>query len=564
VRHHGQRRNLVFKIASTAEEFDAIHRLNHATFAVEIPQHAASPDGRLIDRYHRENTYAVCLGEGAVVGMVSGRCARPFSLDHKLSELDSHLPPHRRAVEIRLLAVAAGYRHSAVFAGLVRLIMQHFLHEGCDLAVISGTVRQAKLYRHLGFRPFAMPVGTAQALYQPMLLTLEALHEGPLLRTSQSAASQSAPDTAANFLPGPVALRSDVLAAAGAAPISHRDVLFLEQLARVRGALASLVCARHALLLVGTGTLGNDAVAAQLRCLEGPGLVLSNGEFGERLADHAVRWNLSFSHVRQEWGRAYDWRQLEVLVARSRPRWVWSVLCETSTGVLNCKKRLLALAESVGADLCLDAVSAVGLFPVNLEGVRFATAASGKGLAALPGLVAVLHDGRIAPEGSVPRYLDLAMYEAASGVPFTHSSNLLGALDHSLAGTRWQEKFQRVERASVDLRKHLRELGLTLAAADADAAPGILTIALPAGVDSECLARTLSEVGIQIAWASGYLRERNWVQMCLMGEFDEAVALRGARRLAGEVVRATAAGAAAGGAAAASPATSWAALPPPR
>jgi aspartate aminotransferase-like enzyme len=331
-------------------------------------------------------------------------------------------------------------------------------------------------------------------------------------------------------------------------------VFFLEQLARVRGALAGLVCARHALLLVGTGTLGNDAVAAQLRCLEGPGLVLSNGEFGERLADHAVRWNLSFLHVRQEWGRAYDWPQLEGLVARSRPRWVWSVLCETSTGVLNCKARLLALAESVGADLCLDAVSALGLFPVNLEGVRFATAASGKGLAALPGLVAVLHDGRIAPEGSVPRYLDLAMYETASGVPFTHSSNLLAALDHSLVGTCWQEKFQRVERASATLRRHLRELGLTLVAADADAAPGIVTVALPAGVDSECVARALSEAGIQIAWASGYLRQRNWVQMCLMGEFDEAAALRGARRLAWEVERAAAAGAA----------TSWAARPPRR
>src|SRR5215472_14491082 len=199
VRHNGQRRNLVFKIASTADEFDSIHRLNHTTFAVEIPQHAASPDGRLIDRYHRENTYAVCVCEGEVVGMVAGRCARPFSLDHKLRDLDAHLPPHRKAVEIRLLAVVAGYRHSAVFAGLVRLIMQHFLHEDCDLAVISGTVRQAKLYRHLGFRPFATPVGTAQALYQPMFLTLEALHEGPLSR-----ASRAAPDTAANYLPGPV------------------------------------------------------------------------------------------------------------------------------------------------------------------------------------------------------------------------------------------------------------------------------------------------------------------------------------------------------------------------
>ena len=41
-----------FKIASTAAEFEAIHRLNHATFAVEIPQHPRTPDGRLVPRQH--------------------------------------------------------------------------------------------------------------------------------------------------------------------------------------------------------------------------------------------------------------------------------------------------------------------------------------------------------------------------------------------------------------------------------------------------------------------------------------------------------------------------------
>jgi len=518
---HPQHRKLRFKIATTVAEFEAIHRLNHATFALEIPQHAANPVGRLVDRFHADNTYVVCLSGDTVVGMVAGRCSRPFSLDQKVPDLDAHLPPHRKAVEIRLLAVAPAYRHSAVFAGLVRMISRHFMDKQCDLALISGTVRQLKLYRHLGFRPFGSPVGSDDALYQPMFLTLDALQRTDLFRSRGTRMRR-----AANFLPGPVAIGDEVLAACAASPISHRDPAFVEQLGHVRNRLAQLAGARHAVLLVGTGTLGNDVVAAQLRCTAGHGVVLSNGEFGERLIDHARRWNLQFSTLKYDWGLPFDWAQLRAKLDRIRPQWVWAVLCETSTGIHNSKERLLASCTSIGADLCLDAVSAVGLFPVNLAGVRLATAVSGKGLAALPGLVAVFHDGRVAPAGQVPRYLDIAEYESAAGVPFTHSSNLVASLDRSLSATHWPEKFERVARDSLELRANLRKLGLQVVAPEAEAAPGIVTIALPAGTDSEDVAKALSAEGMQISSMSSYLRRRNWVQVCLMGAYDSLALLR--------------------------------------
>src|SRR6478736_2429314 len=96
---------LQFKIADSAQEFEAIHRLNYRTFVEEIPQHAANAEQRLVDRFHAENRYAICLHEGQVVGMIAGRCERPFSLEGKLSDLARYLPPHQKAVEIRLLAV---------------------------------------------------------------------------------------------------------------------------------------------------------------------------------------------------------------------------------------------------------------------------------------------------------------------------------------------------------------------------------------------------------------------------------------------------------------------------
>ncbi|MEO8018788.1 MAG: GNAT family N-acetyltransferase [Pseudomonadota bacterium] len=163
---------LVYKIAAQPE-FSAIHRLNYETFVEEIPQHAPNTGRLLIDRFHAQNTYVVCLADTRLVGMVSGRSERPFSLDQKLANLDRCLPPHRNALEIRLLAVRREYRKTSVFIGLMRFLSTHFMERGCDLAVISGTVRQLKLYRHLGFEAFGDRVGAADATYQPMYLTLD-------------------------------------------------------------------------------------------------------------------------------------------------------------------------------------------------------------------------------------------------------------------------------------------------------------------------------------------------------------------------------------------------------
>lgn len=165
-------KDLEFKIADQACEFDAIHALNYCTFVEEIPQHAPNPERRLVDAFHHENTYAICLAQGRLVGMLAGRAERPFSLDRKLADLERLLPAHRRPMEVRLLAVAPGYRSSAVMAGLVAALAQRFGSSGYDLALISGTLRQTRLYQHMGFKPFGPQVGTAQVPYQPMYLDL--------------------------------------------------------------------------------------------------------------------------------------------------------------------------------------------------------------------------------------------------------------------------------------------------------------------------------------------------------------------------------------------------------
>src|SRR5919108_311200 len=59
-----------------------------------------------------------------------------------------------------------------------------------------------------------------------------------------------------------------------------------------------------------------------------------------------------------------------------------------------------------------------------------------------------------------------------------------------------------------------------------EAAPGVITLQVPAEVGSANMARALARKGIEVAWQSRYLRERNWLQIALMGEIDEAALRR--------------------------------------
>ncbi len=59
---------LIYKIATEPHEFELIYRLNYRTFVEEIPQHSANREKRLIDRFHEENTYIVCMNGAELLG----------------------------------------------------------------------------------------------------------------------------------------------------------------------------------------------------------------------------------------------------------------------------------------------------------------------------------------------------------------------------------------------------------------------------------------------------------------------------------------------------------------
>lgn len=509
-----------FQIATTPAHFEQIRRLNHRTFAGEIPQHEPNARGELVDGREQESTFIVALRGERVVGMIAVADRRPFSVEQKLPDFEELVPAARSICEIRLLSVEREHRAGVVFHGLARELARLCLERGYDLAVISGARHQLRLYRRLGFVPFGPEVGTPEAPYQPMYLTLDALRsrERVVLR-GRNGADQA---TGATLTAGPTEPLPAVTRALTSPPESHRGPAFHALLADVRRRLRDLTGARHAQLLLGSGSLANDVVAGQLSLVGAPGVVLAHGEFGDRLADHARRWRLDPHVVRRDWGTAFTRDDVErALDATAGVAWLWAVHCETSTGVLNDLDMLRDACQPRGVEICLDAISSVGTLPVELGEVALATASANKGLGSVPGLSVVFHRDAVdsAPD-RLPRYLDLGMYAAADGVPFTHSSPLVAALGAAL---RRFDDPDAVFGATADdgawLRARLRGLGLDLVARGDDVSPAVVTIRLPDSVSSETVGAAMEDAGYRLGFRSEYLLRRNWIQVCLMGAY---------------------------------------------
>jgi hypothetical protein len=106
-------KSLVYKIANTVDEFEQIFRLNYKTFTEEIPQNEVNAEKRVVDKFHAENTYLICVEGDCLLGMMAMRDKRPFSLDEKLEDLDSYLPAYKFICEIRLLAIEPDKRSTS-------------------------------------------------------------------------------------------------------------------------------------------------------------------------------------------------------------------------------------------------------------------------------------------------------------------------------------------------------------------------------------------------------------------------------------------------------------------
>jgi aspartate aminotransferase-like enzyme len=516
-----------FKRAETSNEIEEIHRLNHRIFAEEIGQHACRADGRLIDRFHDQNEYFIASRGGSLVGMVSAHAGPEFSVASRLRD-DAVLRGLRAPLEVRLLAIVPEYRNGALVAGLLSQLEVYARANGYSDLVISGIVEREAMYRKLGFEAMGPSSPCGAAAFTPMRLSLDSppVHYSRRQQMYDSRRRRLHP---VSLLPGPVELPAQVMRALQGKPVSHRAKPFLEMYEDIRSRLSEIMGGLKCVILGGGGTLANDAVAANLRAGFGDaeGLILVNGEFGERLVRHAERAGLRFRTLRFAWGQPWSWRAVEEALERA-PQWVWAVHLETSTGVLNDLPRLIARAGEHGAVVAADCVSSLGAADPHGEGagrLYLGSGVSGKALGSFAGLAFVFVSGdameRLSGKNLCATFNLVEAVETVGPVS-TVSSPLATAVYEALR--RWYEgasgsesRYRHYAGLGRWVRGKMRAAGLEPMAHEAFAAPTVTTFVLPdAG-----FARRCSREGFTIAHESDYLQTRGWGQFATMGELDE-------------------------------------------
>ena len=295
---------MIYKIANTAEEYEQIFKLNYETFVEEIPQHEKNETKKLKDKFHDKNIYIIAKKKNDVVGMIALADQRPFSLDLKLNDIDKYYKgSYKKPVEIRLLSIKEKYRKTKVFTELLQRTFNYIIQNAYDIVFISGTTRQEKLYKHLGFTKFHENVGTKDAEYMPMYL---------LLGSENKVLDRMAQAQRINFLPGPVDLSQDVIAKLSKQLYSHRSNEFVSLTKNTLSKIENILDVKTATILHGSATLANEAIMAQLKGRNlTNGLVLANGEFGNRLVRETKRHGLNIDCYSVGFGESFD---LEIIV----------------------------------------------------------------------------------------------------------------------------------------------------------------------------------------------------------------------------------------------------------
>ena len=335
--------------------------------------------------------------------------------------------------------------------------------------------------------------------------------------------------------PGPSCVPPEVYRALARPTIGHLDPRFLAIMEEIKSLLRQVMGTSNPLTLPisGTGSAGMETSFVNL--VEGGDrvLVLSNGVFGQRMADVAARLRAEVDVLEFPWGAPVLPEAVRDRLAEREYDLVAVVHAETSTGVCNPVAEIGSLVRASDALYLVDTVTSLGGIPVTMDAWQADVMYSGtqKCLSCPPGLSPVSLSGRAlaklhARATKVPNwYLDLTMivnyWEGATRV-YHHTApvNMLYGLDQALrciVDEGLDNVFRRHRQAHDQLIAGLAEMGIELLVEPAYRLPMLNAVKIPPDVAEAAVRKTLlDQHDIEIGAGLGPLAGRIW-RIGLMG-----------------------------------------------
>jgi alanine-glyoxylate transaminase / serine-glyoxylate transaminase / serine-pyruvate transaminase len=334
--------------------------------------------------------------------------------------------------------------------------------------------------------------------------------------------------------PGPSDIHPRVLTALSRPTVGHLDPFYLQLMDKLQGGLRELFRTKNRMTFAvsGTGSAGMEAAVVNLIEPGDAMVVCVNGVFGARMCDVAERAGAKVTRIERPWGEVFSPDEIARAVAAAKPKVLGIVMAETSTGAWQPIEEISRVVHDAGSLLLVDAVTALGGVPVEVDGWGIDAIYSGtqKCLSCPPGLAPVSFNER-AMEIVLGRktkvqswYLDasmLAIYWGSDRVyhhtaPINMSYALYEAVSIILE-EGFDSCFARHALNHRALKAGLGALGVKYAAQEGHQLPMLNAVLVPAGIDeARVRSELLSRFGVEIGGGLGAFKGKAW-RIGLMG-----------------------------------------------
>jgi aspartate aminotransferase-like enzyme len=334
------------------------------------------------------------------------------------------------------------------------------------------------------------------------------------------------------FVPGPVDVAPEVLAAQAKPMIPHRSKEF-EALFRQTAEKAQKLFFTKYRVFQGTSSGSGMQEAGIRNFAQETVLSLVNGAFAERWYNCAIANGKQADKIEVAWGQAVEPDMLADALKKKHYEAVTIVHNETSTGVENPVKELAAVVHKISPDtlVLVDAVSSLGGVKIEMDawGIDFLLTSSQKCLALPPGLsFAAASDRAMKKAETVSNrgwYFDLVLMEKhrlKDSTPMTPAMSLIYALDVQLdriLAEGLEARFARHLAMAIRTQNWVIEHGMEPLAAKQFRSKTVSTIQNSKGIDIAALNKFLLQRGMRIANGYGALKDKTF-RIAHMGEIQ--------------------------------------------
>ena len=325
------------------------------------------------------------------------------------------------------------------------------------------------------------------------------------------------------FIPGPVQVSKSVREATKRGDICHRGKTFQTLFKRVRHSLLEVLELRdstqyESVIITGSGTSANECALSSIAGKKKV-LVISNGEFGERL------YKISSLHndteiIKYDWGTSIDPKVVASYLENNPQSIVAMVHHETSTGLINPVEEIGRICKLHSCDYFVDCVSSIPADIIDMEksNISFLSGSSSKAIGSYPGLSFVVGKKKsfetlrnLPPKTA---YLDLYKhYEMAKEkdeTPNTPAIQLLYSLDAALLEIIEQRKHIRTKNQAIGrlTRSGLSQLGFEFLIPEKDMSWVLTTVKVPTGIDYKAFKEYLMRDGFLVYDGKGPLEDK--------------------------------------------------------